>query len=465
MRITYRRERLDLIFLILFFIADYVSANEWIKESSMPGDWGNPSNWSIEIPSYNGNAAVINNGGTAIIDGIDASTSGVTLGFYIGEWGYINQHGGTLQVRTDIKIGGWGGGGGKFLLDENGELYVNGNEILGDGGTGHFEQISGKHHVTGTLSIANTWRSAYYSGPDGSYTLRGGELQAQNEVIANKGSYYQYCNAVANFYQYDGTNTITDSLYLGKDMESVGTYYFENGNLNIAGNEQIGSDGRGIINQRGGIHLVEGDMRMGSRYHIPGYGGLWIRGEGFMNLSGGECTVLGTEYVGYNDGVGHFNQTGAKNTADTIKVGSEINLGEYFINDGELHVNVFQIGSNGTFMVEGADSIIDVTNFEMSDGAKLISNITSEGISILQITDQVILSGTWEVSDLDAGFGRFEILQTEGLITGSFERILFPDDNWQWGMDSQSLWVEHIPEPSSLILLYLGSLILKRMKC
>ena len=61
--------------------------------------------------------------------------------------------------------------------------------------------------------------------------------------------------------------------------------------------------------------------------------------------------------------------------------------------------------------------------------------------------------------DDGAALGRWHVLNAAGGISGDFTVELSNDTSWAWGIDSgTTLWVEKVPEPSTLALLALGAL-------
>ena len=59
--------------------------------------------------------------------------------------------------------------------------------------------------------------------------------------------------------------------------------------------------------------------------------------------------------------------------------------------------------------------------------------------------------------------GRFEVLMATGGISGIFDNVQLPSGEWSWGIDSGTiLWVEHVPEPTTLSILALLALSLPK---
>ena len=101
------------------------------------------------------------------------------------------------------------------------------------------------------------------------------------------------------------------SLYLG-DPNSAGngTIQMSSGNLTFWGSEYLGNNGSGTFNQSGGVnnpHLGVGDLYLGHG----------VGSSGSYNLSGSGVLSVGYEYVG-DYGAGKFTQSGGTNTIDGL---------------------------------------------------------------------------------------------------------------------------------------------------
>jgi CSLREA domain-containing protein len=129
-----------------------------------------------------------------------------------------------------------------------------------------------------------------YAGPDGAtgtYNLSG------SGVLSTPWIYVPYGGGVATFNQNGGTNTVSDTLFLGTGN---GTYTLNAGTLSAA-EEELGNGGIGVFTQNGGTNTVSGTVTLG----------FFSSGTGAYNLNGG---VLQTTRVARGATVGIFNFNG-----------------------------------------------------------------------------------------------------------------------------------------------------------
>ena len=313
----------------------------------------------------------IGENGTGIVNQLPNSTNLIntklTLGYNSGSSGTYNMKGGYLQVSnefvgSEFSVGGTGKGafiqsGGTHTISDTltvgdsssgntfnlkgGDLSAN-NEVIARFGGGQFTQGGGTNTVLDTISIGDN--------DIGAYTLNGGKLQTVNETIGRKGT--------GTFTQNGGTHTVSGTLVLGDEFSfSKGTYNLNQGSLQ-AGNEVIGSEGTGTFTQAGGTHtanqLILGDLSTGSG-----------TGNGTYNLKQGSLKVTGNEFIG-NFGIGTFNQIGGTHTV-TMTLALADNggsSGTYNLQGGTLSAKNINIFPGGTFNVKNVTTTVtgDVTN-------------------------------------------------------------------------------------------------------
>ena len=177
-------------------------------------------------------------------------------------------------------------------------------------------------------------------------------------------------------------------------------------------------------------------------------------------------------------GTGRFTQGNGANTvsAQLVLGGFSGAYGEYNIGGGILNAGVFLVGSNstifgdseGVFSVMGDDADIVAYRYGQNYKSTLNSYIDPDGISLITVSDTVSLDGTWNVFDStgNAPLGTFNIITAAGGITGAFDNVILPNTTeWSWGIDSgTTLWVQHVPEPATLMLLGLGGWMLRKRK-
>ena len=191
-------------------------------------------------------------GGSMTVDGgtvqipsgsLSTTSTGINGNEYIGQSGSgsITQSGGTNSVAVNLFFGANTGSDGTYNLTGNGLLSAL-NEYLGDGGSASFTQ-SGGTNVTGTTYLGN------YNGSAVPYRLSGGLLSVGQEFIrGNTGN--------GGFTESGGTNSVLYYLYLGLDTGQIGTYNLSGNGLVSAPYEYIGRSGSGSFTQSGGTNTA-----------------------------------------------------------------------------------------------------------------------------------------------------------------------------------------------------------------
>jgi hypothetical protein len=223
---------------------------------------------------------------------------------YVGHssTGVFNQTGGTNNINQNLYVGyQWVSGPvwtGTYNL-QDGALVVYGMEYVGYLGAGVFNQSGGTNTVTagdGGLGIGGG--TGPYQGIPGTYNLSGGLLTVSNECVGyyGNGTFVQtggthqsigYGIAVGfgiltigDYRQSAGSTTISNSLWLGYNMWSQGTYSLSGTGQLAAGTEYVGYYGSGTFNQSGGVHTVTNSLNIGA-----------LSGTGVFNSSGGSLTA------------------------------------------------------------------------------------------------------------------------------------------------------------------------------
>jgi len=277
--------------------------------------------------------------------------------------GSFNQTGGTNE--TSLTLGNNAGSSGSYSL--SGGTLNGANEFVGYDGTATFTQTGGSHSAA-FMSVALD------SGSVGTYTMSGGTLNVSGVIVVGSGP-----NASGTFTQFGGTLTNTDqyvgnsgsgtftqaggsaqingNLVLGNSSTGKGTATVSAGTFTVAGSAFVGSNGIGVLSLGGTTHSVG----------ATGSNGLFIGfnagSTGTVAQSAGNTTISGTEYVGYG-GSGTLNLTGGKhsNTESGFAVAMPIGVqpgstgnvtlsgnAGLFVNNDEL---VGQ-GGTGTFTQSG----------------------------------------------------------------------------------------------------------------
>jgi hypothetical protein len=299
------------------------------------------------------------------LSGGDLNTSGAE---YIGQNGVgsLNQSGGTNNYSGGLDLGYNVGSTGTYTL--SGGSLANPNaqasEEVGFYGTGIFDQTGG----TNTLVQANTpLEIAFFPGSTGTYTLSGGLLSVDLELVGDRGAGY--------FNQTGGTNKVVELGVAtnGGNSQTTNVYSLSGTGTIIAGSESIGSPGYALFNQSGGTNTIKS-------------GGLDVDGvSGVYLLSGtGVLSAGSPEYVG-NEGAGNFNQSGGTNTVATALylAYSSGSTGTYVLSGGTLTVNgSAYVGGSNTG--PGGMGILAVSNTGVVNisGTLAVYNISRTGVTL-----------------------------------------------------------------------------------
>ena len=337
--------------------------------------------------THNANTIVIGNLGSGYDP--DNQPSGNAAGVYNLGGGA----GAAILNATSVSVGGFGNG--VFNLSTNGGATI-GSLLVGDGptvpaggdpnprqgtvnmtggtldtgsvavgaqGIGAFNQSGGAHTVTNTLTVGRDVDSM------GSYTLSGdGSLSTAGQTIGGQGQ--------GTFLQTGGSNTVrTGDLTIGS--AAVGSYELQSGSLNVNGNFQllqgninIGQNATGSMLQNGGTVFVNSGVFVGAG----------ATGIGSYTLNDGSLTALGSFFASFGPslsvgsiGQGTFTQNGG--SVDTfgfrgVVVGDAAgSTGSYVLNSGALHSNNGVSSGNqivgdsgiGSFTQNGGGNTVDGT--------------------------------------------------------------------------------------------------------
>jgi hypothetical protein len=278
--------------------------------------------------------------------------------------GILNQTGGTNTVESatnGLIIAGTSNLTGTYVLSGTGSLTA-GNELVGFGGTGIFNQTGG----TNSIPASNNAALTIGCGSTGTYTLSGtGSLScAVTEYVGFSGT--------GILTQTGGTNTISNPNYLdvGYIPGSTGTYSLSGtGSLSVKNGEAVGVMGTGYFNQTGGTN-VSGDLGLGEDFGSTGT--YTLSGTGSISASGVEC-------VGF-DGTGIFNQTGGTNT---LSSGTSLNIGLF-------------TGSTGTYTLSGGAASVGnniyVGGSSSGIGGTGVLNVSGSGL--LNVAGTLVAYGT-----------------------------------------------------------------------
>jgi len=354
-------------------------------------NWSIAASWDTGEPLVDVNA-IINNDGTAEINQAGETCLNLILGNLSDLDGTVSMTAGTLNVVGDVN--GLGPGTSRLELD-GGTLTVGGNIrldrmflgidnagvvytqpdpqlvditrlFIGDEATGGgtYNKNSnvlldvGYSYVgfdgTGVFNhnTANVDSSYLYvasgTGSTGTYNLNnpGCVLESGTESIGEHG--------VGIFTQNNGTNRITNLLYLGEFADGNGTYNLNAGNIEGPGGAvsrvDVGHLGVGDFDHVGGNNAV------GALY--LGWGGL---ATGTYDLDTGSLTTV-RQYIG-NSGQGTFTQSGGTNTTNELFLSAYSgSRGTYNLNNGILSAGTAEyvgVGDFADFVHNNGDNTTD----------------------------------------------------------------------------------------------------------
>lgn len=406
---------------------DITCDSYWQHDPGTPGDWFNPGNWTNGISSSV--AACILNGGKAnISSGAAAALS-------------LNCANGDIEFAD---------------ADPTSTFTVSKFLNIGLNGIGSLHQHNGAVNIGSppTYDLKLGW----YEGDQGTYRIDAGSLVVWDDILVGR-------EGRGYFYQYGGTVTASD-VFVGSDSRAIGTYEITQGQFTTGHLRVGGSAASGYFIQSGGT-VTLGRIGLGSPFYL---GSLADDGSGnpaaVYELQNGTLT-FGELWpsrirIGYA-GPGLFLQTGGILERAQLEIGSydqscyEVSKGQFL--DGTVYLKEL-----GSMKVIGNDVTITLTYYRQDEGGTLVSQFGADGISTIEVTGEAdVLGGTWTVLDDGAPLGRFEVLMATGGISGIFDNVQLPSGEWSWGIDSGTiLWVEHVPEPTTLSILALLALSLPK---
>ncbi|MDQ6632682.1 MAG: PEP-CTERM sorting domain-containing protein [Verrucomicrobiota bacterium] len=339
------------------------------------GNWDNPANWNTGTNPAPVDAAFINNGGTAVIDSLQAiTTQFVILGATNGDTGNLSMTGGSLTTSSDIRIGnnvtvtGVGTVGGTGLIDQSGgaitltggnvnigfgdtavgtynisggSLLVNVGGILavGNRGSGIVNQTGGSIYVRNTAGNAqvNLGRNGAFSTittppnpgkSSGQYTLSAGDLTVASIRYGNA---IGAVGASTNVFNLQGTGLLTVSNIIVINTNAANSFNFSGGTLTAL------SIGMSLTNTGG--KLSPASLSFGGGGVAP------TNAAAVVTSPIGVTTFLGAN--GYNQGPGGI-------------------LAIDLATNGNDFVS---IGTNGAAILAGTISLTLLNNFDPAPGS------------------------------------------------------------------------------------------------
>jgi fibronectin-binding autotransporter adhesin len=264
-----------------------------------------------------------------------------------------------------------------------------------------------------------------------------------------------------------GTAVITGAeacvqLVLADQPGSSGSVEMNPGVLFSDITELVGLAGTGAFVQTGGMNAT---------YEL--ICGFYANSSGSYDLSGaGSFLSVDYETIGLM-GTGVVTQTSGTHTvSESLELGTETGAhGTYNVSGGTLAIaDTLRVGNDGKgiFAVTGNGAAITSGQYSQNNQSTLNSVFDSGGISLIDVSGSALFDGTWNITDPsgNAPVGLFNVLIAAGGITGAFGNVVLPNTtDWTWGIDGgTTLWVQHVPEPTTLLLFGLGGLMLRKQK-
>ena len=287
----------------------------------------------------------------------------------------------TNTVSGTLTLGQQAGGQGTYNFYSG--LLTAANEIIGDAGTGTFNQGEGNFGYSSTNNVNGTLTVGQQAGSQGIYNLIAGTLTALREVIGDAGT--------GTFNQSGGTNTVGETLTLGKQAGGQGTYNLSAGAL-AAVDEIVGDAGDGTFTQGQGNFGYSTTNSVSGTLTLGGQAG----SHGIYNLIAGTLSTQNTT-VG-DAGIGTFNQSGGTHTVnETLSVGKQAgSSGVYNLSNGALSAANEIIGDAGlgTFnQLSGSNAVADT----------LVIGRQLEGSGAYNLTAGQLTTAKTVVGDAGAG--------------------------------------------------------------
>jgi len=313
-------------------------------------------------------------------------TDELVLGAAVTADGKYELHGGDLQVKTSLVVGKLGKGTftqfdgttnaiqddlilGSEDVTSIGSYELNGgdlsayNLVVGEKGSGIFEQKGGNLILSNDLKLANGG-----DGTSGIYTLSDGVLSVAGQI----GSSMQLADAagVGTFNLNGGQLNVVgdyirvDSFNIATELDSNTTYQLDDGNQLIADNLTIGSKGTGALYMLNGSEITTNNAQLGGE----------ADSEGNIIAFGGNWNNSGDLTLGSNQG----------EKSALVVAGGDVNVS----GDIKAYANTLVMASRGTLL---ADNI--TTSGEL--------RLTNQGI--LKVTNKLILKNNAVLDIADSG--------------------------------------------------------------
>ncbi|MBL0087204.1 MAG: choice-of-anchor D domain-containing protein [Ideonella sp.] len=305
--------------------------------------------------------------------GINLVAGDLTLGLInfsntiLGNGTYALGGSGSLNVGGNLVLGNLAGATGTFTYntavgDAGSITGLGGTLVVGDAGTGSFIHGSGLLDLSGSSGGLVIGRSV---GGGGIYTQNGGTL-IDSAIIGDAGTGTYNNNAAIH--------TVNGSLILGNQTTGIGTYNNNGGTNTVAGNVIVGNAGAGTYNLNSGGNLAVSGLvtvqaAAGSTGVLNVSGGTLsaanINNRGNVNYSAGSVTLGSGSGTLANNAGGQVNFSG---TGTRVLSGNLANAGAVTLT-AAARVNV--LANNGGTINLNANNLTvtqDYTNANFGSG-------------------------------------------------------------------------------------------------
>ena|GEM_PF-2442661 len=384
----------------------------------------------LQFATSSGDAGTFNlSGGILTIDG------NITTG--AGGSGTMNVDGGTLvmlgsnNTLTNFVIGNAAGSNASFTLTGS-EGLTAGSEIIGNSGTGTFNQNGGSNAVNGDLQFGA-------AGGAGTYNLSAGTLTVGGNITTGAGG-SGTMNVDGGTLSVTGGNIAVTNFNVGNAAGSNGSFALAGGQILTATSEIIGNSGTGTFNQNGGSNAVNGDLQFGA---VGGSSGTYNLSGGSLNVAGNITTGTGTSGLSggtLNIDGGALNVGGTNITLTNFNIGNAAgSSGSFTLGNGQaLAAATATIGNYGTGSFSqgtGAVSLINL-NVGYNAGSSGVLLLGTGGVLSVNANEYVGIVGTGAINQsggtntigqglflgYSGGTGTYSLSGT-GLVSANYETI------------------------------------------
>lgn len=465
-------------------IAVSASADDFNWDVAGPADWNDGANWFNSTtatpmagpPSGGlGNAAFVNNGGTAEVSADIPEIQDPFIGTGAGNSGTLNQTGGA--INNPAGGGSWmfvGQNGGTGTYNLSGGSVGKDRLYIGTGANGN-----GTLNLSGTGAVANQFLILGDAGATGVANVTGGSVHATSEIwVGQGGGGSGELNQSSGVVEADtwiaiGRDSATGVVNLSGDavLRKVATGDAGNSDRSFITVGGLGAGSGGTVNIEGNA-VLESDTNLilaesAGRYGVVNQsGGSVILHDNLANPDGFNDS-LELDYA--NEGLGVYNLSGGSLHAETI----DATTGTFAMSGGLLSAtnyvgNLVQAG--GTVSPGNSPGTMTITGDYSLDSGDLYMEI--EGVLAGTGYDQLIVTGDVSLDGaltLDGAYvpnpGEFFTLidnQGANAVAGTFSGLAegstvtfngFDLTVTYAGGDGNDVVLFSIPEPTSLALL------------